>query len=46
MENEVEDILDFKLTKEVNDVSRHATIIQLKGVWWSSLISPRKAKKI
>ena len=34
MENEVEDILDFKSTKEVNDVSRHATIIQLKGDWW------------
>ena len=46
MENEVEDNLDFKLTKEVNDVSRHATIIQLKGAWRSSLISARKAKKI
>ena len=34
MENEVEDIIDFKLTKEVNDMSRHATIIQLKGDWW------------
>src|SRR5215212_10089216 len=34
MENEVEDILDFKLTKKVNDVFRHAMIIQLKGDWW------------
>ncbi len=34
MENKVQEILSFKLIKEVNDVSRHATIIQLKGVWW------------
>ncbi|HEY6757443.1 MAG TPA: hypothetical protein VI037_08685 [Nitrososphaera sp.] len=34
IENEVEDILDFKLKKEVSDMSGHITIIQLNGPGW------------
>ena len=34
IENEVEDILDFKLKKEVSDMSGHITIIQLNSPWW------------
>jgi hypothetical protein len=46
MENEVEDILDFKLTKDFNDLSRHVTIIQLKRAWWIFFDFREKAKKI